>query len=777
MTLAQLDYVAATVRLRPPRFAVVLPASPVWHRSVLFALARCEQRWGGPGALLIPSRSEVDRAVWSRLSVAFDPDHVLMLRRTFGEQMLLDPDTPWPTIDGQAATDEQKVMLASYRLHPVPVEQQAVRRLAEASSPFWSRLQDDDEREAHLQLSFLDEAGSRDLPVSPEGVQIGTEVWASLEGADAIDESARVWLSSRLGPTVATQQLNANDLDAEVLASLVSQALDITKYNPWGEPGLWGSSTTGTTTLLPWTARDKRWIVVGDTSDDCLLAHSLARTAHDAIWLPASWAAEGSLGRSAARTIVSAALAHATGEPLRVVSASMSASAARALIIELLGGWISKDDRIEERSLEDVPEPGSYTLVAIQQDYERSLALPVHVSDQGDRTLVTRLPAQVPSDLSLHQLAPHGWVIDVEAADWNIPRARSLPASNLEQEEVWRERVRDARDGLSVMSASFGFVPAGASVEAATAQPKLTFPGLETWARSLARVAGFELRRSDAGHQAELLAKLAGTRRALGELLAGRAPFFEAFLSDTDKSSQRYPEDLGCVIRGDGYPRFEFLQGVLQAEPQWTRDFLDDLTTRGLVSRGLILRCLLCSHVQHATSVDASGCGPCARCSANLTLRQASWKQPVAEPHWYYDLHPLLRRVLREHGDVPLLAETRLREQRRQLQGAAEFELVRDGRPIEIDLLCVDREQVVVGEAKLDAAITNAELRKKTSALMTAARVLKADELLFASATDTEWGSGQQQMVRDLIETGQWQRGRVPKVTFMSGLRRRDNLT
>lgn len=774
VTRPELDYVAATIRLRPPRLAVLVPELPRWEQAVLFALARCEQRWGGAGAILIPCQSDVDFGLWIRLSVAFDPDHVLMLHRTLGEQFVLDPGTARPTIDGLPATDEQLPMLAGHRFPPAPIEQQAVMRIAHAASPFWSRLLDDGDQEPHLQLRYLDESGSRDLPVSETDSGPGTAgaAWTLVDKEADTEVTARVWLASRIGPSAARRWLDSKEFDAEALTAFAAEALELTKYNPWGEPGLWGSCTLGINTLLPWTGRDKRWVVVGDTRDDFLLAHALSRSAHDAFWIPASWVGKDSLGRSAARTIASTALTRTSGEPLRVASASLGAATARTMLVELLGGWIGDDDRIKEMSLEQVPERGSYTLVAIQQEHERSLALAVHVSNVGDRALVTRLPAQVPADLSVHSVAPHGWIIDVEASGWNIPRARSLPASNLQLNEVWRERVRDGRDGLSVMAASFGFVHAGASVQSGTAQPKLTFPGLETWSKSLAGRAGFELRRSDAGYQADLVAKLAGTRRALGDLLKGRAAFFDAFLTNADRSSDRYPDDMGCVIRGDGYPRFEYLRDVAsKTDESTTRKLLDDLALRGMVSRGLIVRCLLCSHVQHTTKLDAVACGSCARCSEPLKLTRESWKHPIAEPHWYYDLHPLVRRVLRAHGDVPLLAEARLREQRGQLEGVSEFELVRDGVTLEIDLLCADQERVVVGEAKLDAKVRNAELRKKTQSLIVAAEVFKADEVLFASASETQWSADQQTLVANLIRAHTWPRGRAPELAFMSDLR------
>ena len=97
----------------------------------------------------------------------------------------------------------------------------------------------------------------------------------------------------------------------------------------------------------------------------------------------------------------------------------------------------------------------------------------------------------------------------------------------------------------------------------------------------------------------------------------------------------------------------------------------------------------------------------CPRCGTANELARAQWRDPVEEPSWYYDLHPVARELLADHGEVPLLLSRHLRSGSRRYDDVPELELRDDsGNPVaEADLIAVGDDEVIVAEAKSNDAL------------------------------------------------------------------------
>jgi hypothetical protein len=109
-------------------------------------------------------------------------------------------------------------------------------------------------------------------------------------------------------------------------------------------------------------------------------------------------------------------------------------------------------------------------------------------------------------------------------------------------------------------------------------------------------------------------------------------------------------------------------------------------------------------------------------------LARQQWRHPVEEPAWYYDLHPVARELLGDHGEVPLLLSRHLRSRSRWYDDAPELEL-RDaaGSPVaEADLIAASDGSRIIAEAKSNNTLGSNPREIKRAA---AKRVKLADVL------------------------------------------------
>jgi hypothetical protein len=158
----------------------------------------------------------------------------------------------------------------------------------------------------------------------------------------------------------------------------------------------------------------------------------------------------------------------------------------------------------------------------------------------------------------------------------------------------------------------------------------------------------------------------------------------------------------------------------------------------------------------------------CKRCERVNELVSSSWRYGT-EPRWFYDLHPIVRVLLEQNGDVPLLLAAHLRAKSRRKYGdVPEFELVHDvnGPKAELDLVANVDGMVVAAEAKSNGDLGGFRNAQKPAL---AAKPLTADQVILAS-TMPQWVEKSSLNLRTALHQHDSPTGVSPRVRIVAGL-------
>lgn len=158
------------------------------------------------------------------------------------------------------------------------------------------------------------------------------------------------------------------------------------------------------------------------------------------------------------------------------------------------------------------------------------------------------------------------------------------------------------------------------------------------------------------------------------------------------------------------------------------------------------------------------------RCSATTELTQAAWKTPADEPMWFYDLHPVARELVQDHGDAPLVVAHGLLSS--GFSDVAEMELVKNGKPVaESDLIVHTGGRLYTGEVKTSNELhhVKAERRRAAQKRVLWADVVLADDILLAT-TQPEWAPSSVNALTDVMRNHMWAPGHRPRLTLLTEL-------
>jgi len=231
------------------------------------------------------------------------------------------------------------------------------------------------------------------------------------------------------------------------------------------------------------------------------------------------------------------------------------------------------------------------------------------------------------------------------------------------------------------------------------------------------------------------------------------------------------------LAAGEGVLNFAgFCSRAPELEVDQVRDRLDTALSAGVLRRGLVLQCQTCEQKQFQTIDKIGQVWTCARCDAVGDLIRKAWKKPNDEPVWFYDLHPVGRQLLRDHGDVAALLSAFLSAG--QMAGQSNFcdleevEFVEENKPqLEVDLIAYADDTLIVAECKSsdhlseDGATAREDVRKKCQA----AAWLKADRLLFAT-TAPSWTGRTLGLLKRGVGEFAWGPLGPPEVRVITGL-------
>lgn len=792
--------------MRPARVAVLFDGGDDWQYWARLAIYAASRVWGGAGFILIPHRDGEVASSLLQAASAYDPDHVVLLRITVRHFELARPGVQPLRLNGQLATGaarEELVKQAGAAVIDDASGEKARRAVAEVCSPYGHQFESAEWTDELTALN-ADRVGGDLTPISGlEGGPGGSRLAAPVDWGGPLGVAVAARCGMLMEPVPAGPPKMTDEERLDLLRWLLSDGqrgtppysavwhpaaavsvlpLGLETAFDWGRQGL-------TVIQRGFASRRPALLVAGDEATDFALAFAWDRLYGRSMWLPSDW--QPSLDVSTREmTTIRLELGEFGFDALnrrgkvRLATTSLGPEEMTRLTEALNSPLIHSADEAAEAPRFTVGEPlfdrNGVRLLAVAGQFGHQFTVPVR-KDGGGAVMMMPSPAPAIEDVDLARSADLRWQVDLELLGSAMPRGRGLDGQSLfaPGENVHLTNVRSGRDGITYDAARLDFVPAGTAPLASLARPRLRELGLAEWSRLLVAQTGLSFGLSSAGRRAEMLRQLWDSRGSFVECMTGSLlSVLRAFQPSHPQSSRAYPDGEGVVLLNgvrEGYLTFT---GMLKLAgdsitPGDLRDGIDSLAARGVVRRGLVLGCGTCGRPSFTAIANLAQVNQCPRCGAANELARVQWRDPVEEPSWYYDLHPVARELLADHGEVPLLLSRHLRSGSRRYDDVPELEL-RDasGSPVaEADLIAVSADDVIVAEAKSNDALgVNArEVRRAAAKRVRLAGALRADQIILAT-TQPEWSESSVAEIRSAVTGHAWPAGLRPSVRLITGL-------
>jgi hypothetical protein len=811
--LEQIEYETIHACLRPPRVVVAYQRRADWIYSARQVISSLSRVWGGTGAVVVPldDNGAVAEELLTMLR-AYDPDHLAvhalkMADLAVEQPGIVDQLVGQFALPGEARGETWSRLSEEPLLHEETWDALAVQADGWCS-PFKGLRQE-------VRAFDRTEVGSLHRDDQP-GLDLSlvraspAEVVYTLNVA-GVEPVIALLVESRVGvlPGGAGQGLNVVELPVleEDLPALIRLAIT-------GEvPGGWdlhnryltaigAAATAQPPSALPGDeylagtpfARTRRALakvtaglpppvtvcVVGDSAEDHALAVLCDRVFDHGAWAPLSLLRQDNrVGWEARRAVHHLRWrSQADGRPVLVTSISEPRDVVAGVVTEIegsLGVELDIDGTPVRRQhflpvpLGELAEQPARCFLADERSFDLRRSVPVRQA-AGERSLLTPVPL-LPAPAAVEQLGEDlTWCIDVIVPGHQVPARTAIPSATLLQHPVGpfpEAVVRASRHGLSFSSRNLGFVPGGASPEGRLAQPLLRLPSAEQVFAELAAKHNATVERSEAGHRAGIVVDLWGSPTAIAADLAGEVRrLLDAFIPPP-RATGDYGD--GYAIRHDGYLTLRHVARILGGDEHQAREVLDRLLAIKVLRRGLLLYCERC-RAQAFYSIGAVGEDgfACVLCGYPSRLARGRWNEKEPEPAWNYALDQVVRDLLQQHGDVPLLAAARLANGKRSVLWAPELLIERDGKTKELDLCLILDGEIVTGEAKFNNQLKTADRGTAWEArrLGQAAHLLSADRIVLATAK-AEWAHGVVAAVEEAIAT-EWPTGPRPELAAVT---------
>ena len=803
--------------VRPPRVAVTYLEGGSWIGAARAALSALSSVWGGSGHILIPLASKriIEEEDMLRLLKNYDPDVFMNHTPTVGEVSEIDPSAIekvrsglnlsndefaklWPNIREQIAGNGER-------------HQSLAGQLDEWCSPFSGISTDANTFDAtHFGSIRTRGSGPSSSITYLAGDQLHPDVYAL--DLSEVDPDLALIIESRIGSPAYASDKTFNiirlPVESEQLPMLVDMAIT-GQIHPGGwdpeqayvksrctaqrEPHValnektffeqtpFGKTQVGLVKAQS-TQQPTTVCVIGETANDHALALLCDRLFTCAAWLPTGRVTSSDkIGRGMRDSIRRLQLRNPLAiDPILVVSTSEPVERLDE-IVRLILDERSHDslpdggDFIQTRGIEHLAGLKTWNTLADKKSFSIRARLPCGNSD-GAISLLTPPPAPEPVAAE-HIRANLHWCIDFAVAKHQLPARTALKSSTLapHKEDSFPEAaVRASRYGVTYLSQNMGYVPAGASPDHQVAKPLLHLPNAEQIFHELARKKNVIIRRSPAGLFALKSVDLWGTRENLAADLAGPTRSILDSFTAAPRNTGDY--ELGYSIRGIGYLDLEYASRSLSPKGlavniKRARSIIDKLVRISVLKRGLILNCERCLSLDFYTISTISDNGfACSMCGHISQLSSSRWDSNKAEPEWFYTLDPVVRKLLMDNGDVPLLAVSRLSSTVNSMLWSPEIDLIfEDGSNIEIDIAIIADGSVTVGEAKSTDKLKKAGRGTGTASerLVRAAQVFNADRIILATSKK-KWSTGVFDSVKHVVDNN-W-KGPKPEVITLTDL-------
>lgn len=748
------------------------------------ALYRADKIWGGAGFAVVPHQGGHVNTVLLRTCEAYDPDFVVTYSPTVADIEHFRPGfISIKREDGQPLEGaDREQLLDMVRADEVPsAEDEAARRqVVAACSSYRTRLAGN---EWHEHVTSLGEepsghfANVLDMPGAWQASVLACPTnWGGVLGAavasyagvaappsrDAaepeLDDDARKGLTSWFlgqpgglvpnelvwhpGPAVGVDRRTTPTAHERTKANLVEIVTGL------------GLRRTGL-------------LVVGDSAEDFALSRLWQLTYGNTYWLPSILGGDEDavpwpVGYGVTR--IARDLAQ-RADRLVITSMSRPKEDLELWRERFLAAYPTRnpqnDDAIPVILSPELPwRQGATAGLAVQDQWDSHVTVPISVSEDGTSRMAAPLPAPVLVNGELAAHADLEWQVDVHWQPDHTVRRRGLDSREFfaDQPPFMVTWARSSRHGVTYGSRRYDLVLAGTRLENALARVALRRLSLTAWVQAKAAEHDLSALPSEAGRRTALLARMLGGRERYVDLFGGPLlPALRAMLVTNAKTSDAYPDREGVSLSStEGVLTFAGICArVANLELPDVREHTDAALRAGVLRRGMVLRCVTCEQKQFQTVDKLGQRWSCARCDAVNDLDRHAWKLPADEPTWFYDLHPVGRQVLREHGEVSALLSAYLRKQCSEQRGAfddlEEIAFLRGNQPqVEVDLVAYTDDILTVAECKTPGELVGKKGRQEVIKKCRAAAWLRADRLLFATTAE-EWTQATRVLVQNAV--------------------------
>ena len=770
-------------------------------------MASISRVWGGNGAVVAPlGESGTMSEVLASITRVYDPDYIAVHVPILADLAHDDPEIVSKVIEGTHHGGDRDVLWQELRSRHVRLER--LDALAEQANAYFSPFKSPLPEERTFSpgdILWLHRYGDskRDLTTIKDASERPTFVLDMSQ----VDPAIALMVESRIGsvgggdregreiielpvmgedlPAIINLAITGSvqhftwDLQARcaaVAGSIHASEADLTVERFLDDSPF---ARSGKSTIKAQASYPESPIVcvIGETADDHALAVLCDRLFRRAAWIPTHLVSDGAPLREAIR-IALYSLKGATGagrRPVLVTSISEPMAVAEsfaASLDDMFGIYAEDGSPISDTRSYEYAAPLSFAserghcFLADPEAFSLRQRSPVS-NDADDMSMLTPVALPLPRAVE-HLGSDLSWCTDVWMPDHPSPARTAIPSDRLQQSSGGFPEaiIRAGRGRLTFASPNMGLVLRGAPPEARLAQPLLRFPSADIIFAEIAAGSNARVERSTAGRRSGIAVEMWGSFKALADDLAGPVrSLLNAFLPPK-RANGDY--GIGYEVRGTGYVAIEDAATVLGIPEYEVRGTIDRLLTLSVLRRGLLLYCARCRTYDFYRIDQVGQTFECHACGHVSSLTRSQWYEQDTEPHWYYALDQVVRDLLVNNGDVPLLAAADL-GQRSAMLWNPELEITDDTGSVEIDICMVVDGRIFIGEAKSNGTLRAEKGPEEVAkGLVHAAQLLTADEIVLATSR-TRWTTDVVSRVREAV-SGSWTRGPQPMVREITGV-------
>jgi hypothetical protein len=786
------------VTVRPARAAVFVAAEAAWHSKAIRVIQCLSRTWGGAAGIVVPMVGDVADKLpdvfWPILE-NFDADWLSSYRTSWRGRQMANPEQfekdanriagEFAQSSGMSLDKARESIFTESQMHQVldnfVPPGAVIERVHRTLSPY----RHGDTIDQHFFTA--DDETHRPLVDMTRIRRLEGDGLMNVLDTSLLSERMQLLLAMRLGAlspsysaAIDAREIpkihdRAEPADAPVLVELAyrgrveshSWSMHRTVRGATGIPEpMWLDPNYVNASPFGWTTAGCSWysmwarsraeeapfmVVAGDTFLDFCIAYALERMTQRAVWLPVAPAEKGdeadAMREAAADFLMDAR--RVTDAPTRFGSASLESAAIAELFEEVRAtkrGYTARTD-LSEVDVGPMREDDVRVKLPrrlLDRERQGEMRFEPFQGDEMAGLLNTPQPSLGPSE----DPDAVDWQVEATVDDTPLPTRHAI-ARLLTRGEVFGDNVRSSRDGTSYVSHSRGFVPAGMRLDQRLARPRLRMPPPVEVFTELLAAAGMRSEISPAG---------AFTSGAM-ELLGGFAPLVRAFTQSTSRAlleAYRTPakrrtsadEDPGRgVYLALFQRRFLSIADVADASSAPAADvrtLLDSYTERGILHRGIVLKCQRCRFDGWYRAGEFTQTFTCTRCRASWPLSRQAWREPLEEPTWRYELDEIVYQAVVENARAPVLALQALRAEARPFGGfvfGPELEVYQGEEHVaEVDIWAVVEGRICIGEAKTIDRLADTAEREQIVAqrLVRIADAVTADELV-AATTQSAW--------------------------------------